>query len=153
VTGPGTTAYTSTVVGRGHLCAGVVLGVVAALLVRPWEIGVLAGLVLVTAGWWLATVRLAVSDDALRVALGPLGRARRIPAADVAVAGTADLTRTQVLGLGLPWRARTTRLTVRPGPTLVVELRSGEMLRVSTPDPAAAAQLLGTPSRPEGEPS
>jgi len=42
----------------------------------------------------------------------------------------------------VPFHWRTTRLTVRPGPALVLVLSDGEYIRVSTPDPAVAAQLI-----------
>lgn len=33
-------------------------------------------------------------------------------------------------------------MTVRPGPTLDVELNTGDQIRISTPNPAAACELL-----------
>ena len=38
--------------------------------------------------------------------------------------------------------AAATRLTVRPGPTLHLQLRTGEHIRISTADPEAARTLL-----------
>ena len=146
------TAYTSTVVASGHGTAGILLGAlgpVASLAgVLPWPAGLASAVVLVAAGAWLGTVRLAVGARDLRVALGPWGRSRRIGFDDVRSASVAELGRRQVLGIGLPWRARTTRLTVRRGPTLVVEHVDGEVLYVSTPDPGAAARLVGHPGAP-----
>jgi hypothetical protein len=149
------TAYTSTVVARGHLLAGVLLGAlgpVASLAgLIPWPAGLAIAVVLVAAGAWLGTVRLAVGPRDLRVALGPWGRSRRIGFDDVRSATVADLGPGQVVGIGLPWRARTTRLTVRRGPTLVVERTDGEVLYVSTPDPGAAARLIGHAGVRRGE--
>jgi hypothetical protein len=42
-----------------------------------------------------------------------------------------------------PGHVRTTRLTVRPGPALVLSLTTGEYIRVSTPDPDAAVAIIG----------
>ncbi|MDI5964953.1 hypothetical protein [Streptantibioticus silvisoli] len=136
-----TTAYTSTVVARGHVVVGVALGVVAALLIRPWPVAVPVALVLVATGVYLGTVRLALGADGLRVAQGPWGRSRTIPRWAVASVSCTTLTTAQAFGLGLPWNRRASRLTPRRGPALVVELTDGEVLRITTPDPGAAASL------------
>jgi hypothetical protein len=140
-----TTAYTSTVVARGHAVAGGVLGLVALALPAvgvPWPVAVAAAVLLVVTGVRLGTVRLAIGETEVRVTAGLSGRARRIPRARVRTATAVSLSRAQTLGLGLPLRTRTTRLTVRPGPTLVVALDDGEVLRISTAEPARAADRL-----------
>lgn len=137
-----TTAYTGTVVARGHVVAGVVLGLVSAVLIQPWPVAALLALVLIVTGVYLGTVRLAVGPDGLRVAQGPWGRSRRIPRSAVESVSSTTLTTAQAFGLGLPWKQRTSRLTPRRGPALVVELTNGEVLRITTPDPRAAASLV-----------
>jgi hypothetical protein len=42
----------------------------------------------------------------------------------------------------MPFRRKTARLTVRPGATLELVLSGGECIRVSTPDPVAAALVI-----------
>jgi hypothetical protein len=100
---------------------------------------------IVLTGIHLATVRLTVSPERIRVGQGPWPRpGRSIRAATVRDAHAENLGLAQIFGIGVPFHRRTTRLTVRTGPTLVLVLDSGEYIRVSTPDPASAARLLGS---------
>ena len=140
-----TTAYTCTVVARGHAVAGGVLGLVALALPAvgvPWPVAIAAAVLVVVTGVQLGTVRLAIGETGILVTAGVIGRARRIPRTRVRTATVVSLSRARAFGIGLPLRARTTRLTVRPGPTLVVELDDGEVLRISTAEPARAADRL-----------
>jgi hypothetical protein len=143
------TAYTATVVARGHVVAGAALGLAAIAVVRPWPLAAVLFLVLLGTGVHLGTVRLAAGADGLRVAQGPWGRPRRIPRSAVRSAAPATLTAAQSFGLGLPFARRTSRLTPRRGPALVVELTGGEILRITTPDPRAAASVVAATSEDE----
>jgi hypothetical protein len=144
----GRQAYTSTVVApvQVGLAAGfaAALAVVAALTGRPaWPITVMVCAVLVAVGVHLGTVRLAV--DGQRVLLGPSlfrRRPRVIDAASVVESHSASLGWAQVFGIGAPLTWKTTRLTIRPGPTLCLTLRDGERIRISTRDPDAAQGIL-----------
>ncbi len=148
-------AYTSTVVARGHVVAGILTGaiMVAAVAVSSAGAGhatrraglviaVLGALAVVATGVWAGTVRLTVGAEIVGVGCGPWGRMRHIAMRRVRRAEPVILTRAQSFGLGLPRRSRTTRLTVRPGPGLELELDDGEILRLSTPDPTAAAIVI-----------
>jgi hypothetical protein len=128
-------AYSSTVVAPGQIAVSVALAVafwaVTALLPgTDWPAGAGAAAVIALAGIHQATVRLMVSPDRIRIGQGPWGR----PGRSIMTAAVRDAHGEQF--------SRTTRLTVRPGPALVLVLSDGEYIRVSTPDPAAAAQLI-----------
>jgi hypothetical protein len=153
VSAPQRLAYTSTVVAGGHVVAGALIGVVMMTVVSSagggpaagraaLVVAVLGALAVVATGMWAGTVRLTVGAEIIGVGCGPWGRMRRIPMCRVRRAEPVILTRAQSFGLGLPRRWRTTRLTVRPGPALELELNDGEVLRLSTPDPAAAAIVI-----------
>jgi hypothetical protein len=91
----------------------------------------------------VSTVRLVVGPERIVLGWGPLAWPRRsVPSASVVEVATEDLSAAQVFGLGVPWRRRMTRLIVRPGPTLALTLSSGECIRISTPDPPAAARVI-----------
>jgi hypothetical protein len=135
-------------VSRGHLVAGVTItaaaeaGMQFGVRAPIWTSVVLAVGCLLTAVY-VSTVRLAVGSGRIAIGLGPAARRSRLLAtSDVATAHAANLSLAQVLGLGVAWHRRTTRLTVRPGPTLVLRLLDGEVIRVSTPDPDLAVQLI-----------
>ena len=66
----------------------------------------------------------------------------QVAASEVVDAASTTLSWAQVFGIGVRFHRRTTRLTVRPGPTLCLTLRSGERIRISTPDPESARRLL-----------
>jgi hypothetical protein len=89
----------------------------------------------------------------VRAGQGPWGGGRRIPVGEIAEAQPNELTFAQVLGVGLPTGAKpgrpaperpTSRLTVRPGPTLLLVLDTRERIWISTADPVAAARALRT---------
>ena len=102
---------------------------------------------------WLGTVRMLLGGGRVRVGHGPLGGYEyAIPAARVAEARVTTVTWPQVFGFGLPTGQRDIRMTVRPGPTLVLTLDDGVRMRISVPDPALAARLL-TATPAEGDPS
>jgi hypothetical protein len=142
-------AYSSTVVAAGHLAACAVLAAALlscgiAFLPAGGAAAAAAGAaVIVLAGVQMATVRLMVDPGCVRVSQGPWGRPGRvIPAGAVRGARAEQLSFLQTFGIGVPFRWKTTRLTVRPGATLELVLSDGECIRVSTPDPAAAALLI-----------
>lgn len=142
-------AYSSTVVAPGHLAA---CAVVAAAMLSCGIAFLPAGAaascgagaaVVVLAGVQLATVRLMVSPEYVRVSQGPWGRPGRvIPAAAVRDVRAGQFTFLRTFGIGVKFHWKMTRLTVRPGPALELTLSDGECIRVSTPDPVAAALLL-----------
>lgn len=141
-------AYSSVVVSRSHLAAGVAItaaaeaGMLFAARAPAWTGLVLAVSCLLTAVY-VSTVRLAVGAGRIAIGLGPAAwRSRILATSDVAAAHAANLSLAQVFGLHVEWHCRTTRLTVRPGPTLVLRLIDGEVIRVSTPDPELAIELI-----------
>jgi hypothetical protein len=141
-------AYSSTVVapvpaGLSVAFAAAVVAVAVAGAAPLW-LGAVVGLVVLAAGGYLATVRLAVGGGRIVLGQGPCGRGRVIDTARVAETGASVLTWPQAFGIGLPFARRTTRLTVRPGPTLRLRLDDGEVIRVSTADPGAARRLIIT---------
>lgn len=118
---------------------------------RPWTltvapgnpVGPLAGLVVIITGVYLTTVRLAVGAERIVLGQGPWPRSGRvIPTSLITDAHTENLTLGQVFGFGIAWHARTTRMTVRPGPALALSLRTGEYIRISTRDPDAAVAVI-----------
>ncbi len=148
--------YTSTVVSPLHVGVAAVFAVaavVAASLDGQWWIGVPVALVILLIGVHVGVVQLTVGPEEVRAGQGPWGGGRRIPLGEVADAEASELTFGQVLGVNLPTGAKpgrptpqrpTSRLTVRPGPTLLLVLDTRERLWISTADPAAAARLLRT---------
>jgi hypothetical protein len=136
--------YTSTVIAPAQIALGVVSGAIVALVlellnVGLWPLALVAFLVIAGIGVYLATVSLTVEPN--RVTIGQ-GRAEREPRViyleEIVERSAARLSWPQCLGFGMPSDVPTTRLTVRPGPTLCLVLRTGELVRISTPDPAAA---------------
>lgn len=142
-------AYTSTVVapvqvGLAILTVGILI-VLAVLGPLAWPIAVIAAMVVVATGLYLSTVRLIIGVDRVLIGYGVWGRARTIAASDVLACRSTTLGWAQVFGIGVSLHLRTARLTVRPGPTLCLTLRDGEYIRISTPDPDAAQQILAIP--------
>jgi hypothetical protein len=142
-------AYSSTVVAPGHLAACAVLAAallsygIAFLPAGAAAATAVGAAVIVLTGVQMATVRLMVDSECVRVSQGPWGRAGRvIPAGAVRDARPGQLSFLQTFGIGVPFRWKTTRLTVRPGPALELLLSDGECIRVSTPDPVTAALLI-----------
>lgn len=149
-------AYTSTVVAPVQLAVALVCaaGVAAccALVGVAWVgaawVGLAAGIVVAAVGLQQSTVRLSVGSHRIVLGQGPWGfRGRVISTDDVVQSWSASLSWPQVFGIGVGFHARTTRLTVRPGPTLCLVLATGEHIRVSTSDPDLARALL-PPSPP-----
>ncbi|CUU60575.1 hypothetical protein Ga0074812_14253 [Parafrankia irregularis] len=157
--------YTSVVTGWRSAFAGVVgsmcvtaVALGLAGISGPTFEAALGAIAVVSAGLAgrLATARLLISGDGVRVGAGLRGRARWIPRERIASIGTAHLSWPAVFGVGLPLSRLMTRLTVRPGPTVTLSLTSGERLWISAANPASAAALLaafGVPSTAGGEPS
>jgi hypothetical protein len=146
-------AYTSTVVAPAQIVLGVLAGLVLAAIVLGfgglWPFAVIGFVIVAATGWYLAVVRLAVKPGDLTIAQGRGDRhPREIHRSEVARAEVATLTWSACFGIGVPAHWRTTRLSVRPGPTLVLTLTDDELVRISTPDPATAIEVL-TGVRPE----
>ena len=140
-------AYTSTVTGPAHLAVGVLgaaaFGAVTATAGAPVWATVLGVTAIVITSIHVSMVRLSIGAGRIVVGQGPWSpRARVIPVETVASATDEDLGWQQVFGLGTRFHRKTDRLTVRPGPTLCLQLAGGEHLRISTQDPAAACGLL-----------
>lgn len=140
-------AYTSTVIGPiqfglGLLCAAAVTVIVASTGTNLW-ITIVIAVAMTLAAVHLSTVRISVGDSQLCIGQGPWNRpARKIAGEAILAAHSVDLRWAQTFGIGVAWSHLATRMTVRPGPTLYVELNTGEQIRISTPDPAAACELL-----------
>jgi hypothetical protein len=138
-------AYTSTVVAPGHVALALLADIVVlSILPAPaWPLVLVASIGFLALGLHSATVRLSVTPDRILLGQGPWRRpARVLDAADVLESSVSSLGRAQIFGVGMPFHRRTTRLTVRPGRTLCLTMRGGEYIRVSTPDPEAARQIL-----------
>jgi hypothetical protein len=149
-------AYSSTVVAPGHIAACAVLAAVllpCGIAFLPTAAAVAAGAsaaVIVLAGVQMATVRLMASPGFIRVGQGPWGRPGRvIPAGEVREAQARQFSFLQCFGIGVPFHWKVTRLTVRPGPALELILTDGECIRVSTPNPVTAAQLINSQANAE----
>jgi hypothetical protein len=148
--------YAGTVVSPLHVGAAAVFAVaavVAAAVDGQWWIGVPVALLILLVGLHLGVVRLVIDPTEVRAGQGPWGGGRRIPVGEITDTQCAQLTFGQVLGVGLPTGAapgrptpevRTSRLTVRPGPTLLLVLDTRERIWISTADPAAATRALRT---------
>ncbi len=140
-------AYTSTVVAPAQLAvagvAAVVVAVLSPALHLRWPATVLAAVAIIAVGLHFAVVRLAVGRDRVLISQGPWRwPTRSIAATDVLACGCASLNWAQVFGFGVRFRWRHYRLTVRPGPTLWLDLRGAEHITVSTPDPTQAMTIL-----------
>jgi hypothetical protein len=142
-------AYTSTVVAPIHVAIGSVLAVLVGTFVfarggRIWLVALSVVLIAVSAVY-LSTVRLGVNAEQIIVSQGPFVLSARVmDVSSVVEATRVDVGWAQVFGIGVPWHWRTSRLTVRPGPTLSLRLVGGERISISTSDPGAALRLLDT---------
>lgn len=151
-------AYTSIVTGWpqvaiGLACTTAVVTVSAVAGTPAWAWGSISVLMLAVVAH-LSMVRLGVGTAVVTLRQGPwpAGPARVIPVSQVTTARRLDLSWAQALGIGIrpgPLRAGTMRLTVRAGPALELRLRSGEVIRISTPDPDVAGRLLSATSTQE----
>lgn len=155
-TGTPARAYSSTVVAPwlavASAAAGAATGTGLALAGPDPLAGLLAGTVVLVAGLYLATVRLAAGNGRIVVGHGPWARTGRvIPASLVTEGHPEHLSLPQVFGFGVPWNRRATRMTVRPGPALALTLSTGEVIRVSTPDPGGALAVIQPGPTPPGE--
>lgn len=138
-------AYTSTVVAPIHLAIAIVIGAVPVVIAAtsgPLWLTVAIGVVMLATGIQLSVVRCAVGPERVVAAPGLWGRGRVVVTNNIAEASTRNLNWPQVFGLGVRTRWRTTRLTVSPGPTLCLQLRDGEIIRISVDDPDAALYIL-----------
>jgi hypothetical protein len=141
-------AYSSTVVSRwlltGSAGGAIAIAALAAVAGSGVVLSVLAGVAVLLGGCYAATVRLAVGPRRIVLGQGPFGwPSRKFPTALITGAYATSLTAAQVFGFGTPWwQRRTTKMTVKAGPALVLELSTGETIRVSTPDPESAIAVL-----------
>lgn len=147
------TAYTSTVFAPFQIAIAVVFAAIVAGIAElsggPWWAAALVVLAILLTGLQVATVRLSIGNGKVLVGMGPWGlMARRFAMADVVEAEATNLGWRQIFGVGAPFRRRTTRLTIRPGPTLVMTVRGNELVRISTADPERARELLQPGGRP-----
>ena len=141
--------------GPAYLAAGVLgaaaFGAVTATAGGPVWVTVLGVMAIVITSIHVSTVRLSIGAGRIVVGQGPWsGRARVIPVEAVAFAADENLGWQQVFGLRTRFHRKTERLTVRPGPTLCLQLAGGERLRISTPDPVAARSLLPAAGKEAG---
>lgn len=149
---PPGTGYDETILATSQLAVSAAIALVLALVligIRPslWPFAIIVFLAVGGVGVYLAGISVVATRTYVEIGQGRRERnPRRISNDEIVAASAAELTWGQVFGVGLPRIAgttRTTRMTVRPGPTLVLELGSGEVVRVSTPDPARALAVLG----------
>jgi hypothetical protein len=148
-------AYTSAVMGPAHLAAGLAgaaaFGAGTAAAGWPAWVTVPGVTAIVAAAIHVSVVRLSIGAGRIVVGQGPWSRrARVIPVETVTSAADEDLGWPQVFGFGVRLHRKTGRLTVRPGPTLYLQLAGGEHLRISTQDPAAARSLLPAAGKQAG---
>jgi hypothetical protein len=142
-------AYTSTVVAPIQVAIGAVLALLVGTFMFArgasiWLVAFSIVLIAVSAVY-LSTVRLGVNAERIIVSQSPFAlSARVIDVSSVVEATRVDIGWPQVFGIGVPWHWRTSRLTVRPGPTLNLRLAGAERISISTSDPDAALRLLGT---------
>lgn len=141
-------AYSSTVVAPAQIAFGVVSGAVVGgilIVLRSglWPVAIVVFVIVVATGIYLSTVQLTVVAGRVNIGQGRGEREpRSISANEIVERSSALLSWAQCFGIGAPSAPRTTRLSVRPGPTLCLTLRDGESIRISTPDPAAALRVL-----------
>lgn len=139
-------AYTSTVVApvQVAIAAALAVGVAALCIVFgvAWA-GAAAAVVIVVVGVHESTVRFSIGSRHIVLGQGIWSLRSRVISTDrVVQSWSTSLSWPQVFGLGVPFHTRTSRLTVRPGPTLCLVLAGGEHLRISTSDPNLARALL-----------
>lgn len=144
-----TRTYSSTITSTGHLVAAVLCAAVLDVLLLTfagpawWPVGGGVSVLIVAVGLYQAVVSLVVGPDVIIVGRGPWRwPGRQIPTTAVVSARTATISWPQVFGIGAAFHWRTTRLTVRPGPTLCLQLDGGEHLWISTSHPDTARALL-----------
>ncbi|MBE7189387.1 hypothetical protein [Jatrophihabitans endophyticus] len=150
--GPVPTEYSETLVAGSQLITSVVIALILAVVLvgirtSLWPFAIVVFVAVGAAGVYLAGVSVTATRTYVEIGQGRGERTpRRISNDEIVAASAAELTWAQVYGVGLPRGDRTTRstrYTVRPGATLVLDLTSGETVRVSTPDPLLALAVLG----------
>lgn len=140
--------YTSTVVAPAQIALGAVSGVVVAIILIAlnsalWPFAIIAFLVAVGVGAYLSVVSLTITPGRITLGQGRGEREQRVLyAAELAESSSRTLTWPQCFGVGMPSADRSTRLSVRPGPALLLMTLEDELIVVSTPDPQAALRAL-----------
>jgi hypothetical protein len=143
-----TTAYSGRVTNWPLFWVVVATAAVLAALfgVEPKHpVGLLIGAVAVIGAALVFTnIGLTVGANGVVARYGLLGVPRfSFPTAEIEHAEAIDVPASQMGGWGLhysPWRG--TRMTVRSGPTLQLELTSGARVAISANDPVAAAAVV-----------
>jgi hypothetical protein len=122
------------------------------------EVGPLAALAAVAAGWLLvgsavavalavitaSSVRVTASERGLQIAFGPFGvPSNRLPLERIERAEAADIEPLRWGGWGYRWAGPgRSAVVVRRGPGLVIDLRGGRRFAVTVDEPAPAAGLV-----------
>ena len=146
---PPATTYDETIVARSQIAVSVAIAVILAVVLvgiraSLWPFAIIVLIIVAGAGVYLAGVSVHANRTYVEIGQGRREREPRYISNDeIFAASAAELSWSQVFGVGLPRADKTTRFTVRPGATLVLELLSGEVVRISTPDPARALAVLG----------
>lgn len=100
-------------------------------------------LVALAAAVALSTVRVVAGRDGLTVGFGPWGwPRRRIGPERMENVRVEDLAPLRYGGWGYRIRGRDTRVVVRSGPAVVVDLKSGGSFGVTVPDAESFARVL-----------
>ncbi len=147
-------AYSSTVVSPATVAFVVLVTVgldIALFALDAWWLVAPVTLLLAFTASYSAVVRLAVTPEQVLLGNG-LYRwpTRRVEVCDIVSASSGEVTGLQALGVGERF-VKSTRLTVGRGPILILELRSGEQIRISTPHPADALEVLHIANHPNQE--
>lgn len=143
------TEYSETTVAPAQIATSVAIGVILAVIVvgvrlSLWPFAIIVFVALSAAGVYLAGTGISATRTYLEISQGRRERdPRYISNDEITVIAAEQLTWSQVYGIGLPRADKNTRLTVRPGPTLMVELRTGEVIRVSAAEPERVIATLG----------
>lgn len=143
---PGT--YASTVLAPAQIALGFAFGIGVAAILEAlqadlWPVAIVVVVGFAVLGYLLSGVSLAIGHARITIGQGRWEREPRIVhASEVRQMEGRDLTWLQCFGVGIEDDEKTTRLSVRPGPTLILTLYDGEQIRISTPDPATAMDLI-----------
>ena len=105
---------------------------------------VVAALVLLLANLTVTSVRTTAGPGGVIVRYGVLGLPRfHYPAARISSAEAVDVPFSRMGGWGVHWSPwRGTRLTIRSGPSLRLNLTNGRAVTISAVEPQAAATVL-----------
>lgn len=140
-------AFTSTVLSRGGLLFGGVITltlVLTLVLLGQWWLAAPTLVALAFTTLYSSVVRVAVTPERCVVGSGPWRWPRRdIAVREIVSAREAELTTADAVGIGQRFR-HSSRYTVGRGPALIIELTSGEEVRISCTTPARVLELWPT---------